>query len=288
MHTATTVTSSSLRSVAVVVLAGLVGSCSGPDAAPDSEAPSPTSAVTVNVATPPLVAVEEPASDSSVADPAGTVPGSGLDLAHDAARFERDREFFRNFGAPGADWGVQFASIEEMTGESHAVIVGTVVGNVEGPSFPAEADVNPELDEGEGDLAYTLTAYDIRVDQVVAGHLPVGETHVRIGPGGPPMPTAEYGPALMFLWWGGQGYEDRESDDPPAIVEWDRSGYRLTSPQGALVAGPEGAVNIGTTDAAGFRGADQQTYADPVAEQVRHMTLTDVAELVAGTPTYDP
>ncbi len=209
-----------------------------------------------------------------------------LDLLIDYDRFGEDTEFFQSFGAPGADWLVRFESAEEMAAESHAIILGTVVDNVEGPSFGPEHLEDDTFDEGEGEVAFTLTAYKVRVDAVLAGALPVGDRHVLVGPGGPPLPTGEMGPAVMFLWWGGQAHVDGSLGNT-RTEEWNRSGYRLTSPQGVFVAGPEGALNVGTIRVEGFRVDEPEKYVDPVAEAVRYTQLADLVHQVSRYETYD-
>ena len=229
----------------------------------------------VSSTTPPAPAATTSAP-SSLAD---------LDLSYDADRLAADETFFRSFGAPGADWGYWFESLEEMAAGSHAIIVGTVVGNVEGPSFPAEHLVDDSLEEGEGESAFTITGYEVRVESVLAGALPVGDSQVLVNPGGPPLPTGEHGPVVLFLWWGGQAYLDGWANESAEMEEWTRRTYRLSSPQGAFIAGPDGAYNVGTTHAEGYLDDDPTKLADPVAEEVRRISLTDLVDLVQGYRT---
>ena len=179
--------------------------------------------------------------------------------------------FWSSMGIAGGREAERFFNLEEMAMSAHAVIVGRVIGEVTGPTI---TDASEPID-----AEYTLVGYEIEVMEVVRGSLPVGGDAFTLSTWGAPdeFSTA---PALMFLRWKGQGYEDGWGKAPEAIEAWDRAGYRLVSSQGLFIDTPSGAWNPISEASYGYLDEEPSKLADPVAQEARSLSFEDLLALI--------
>lgn len=199
-------------------------------------------------------------------------PTDPIEATFSEEQFASEMEFWGSFAMPSALEYKQYDNLEEMAKDATIVIIGHVVGDALGPI----------IDEGgpERESLFQLGGAVVKIDELVAGELPVGSDTVIVSPMYPAGRKTE-GPTLMFLRWGGTFYDDGTIESSGSGVEqWDRQGYSLVSSQGLLIEGPEGAWNPISSVREGYReDKETPTLADPVAEQVRYLTLDEVIEL---------
>jgi len=239
--------------VSALVMSSCVGSTPGDDAAVAEVENTPSSASELGGA---AVAVVED----------GTLSKSDIN--------EAQAFWSSSMGISNARELNSFADIEEMASYAHAVIVGRVVGEVVGPTISG-------LDEPAGSEV-TLVGYEVEVIELVRGSLPVGEKTIKLYTYLAPDTYSDV-PALMFLAWTGQAYEDGLGRNTPEAIEaWDRAGYRLVSTQGLFVSTPEGSWNPISEISYGYMEDDISRLADPVAEEVRAMSFDDLTSLVGS------
>ncbi|MDF1598129.1 MAG: hypothetical protein P1T08_18830, partial [Acidimicrobiia bacterium] len=112
------------------------------------------------------------------------------------------------------------------------------------------------------------------------GSLPVGGKTIQLSTYLTPDDYSSQ-PALMFLRWTGQSYEDGWGKTTPEAIEaWDRAGYCLVSSQGLFVNALIGAWNPISSEHEGYLEEAPMILADPVAQQVRHLSLDELVSLV--------
>lgn len=211
-------------------------------------------------------------STSQPTSPASSAPTPAATSELETPLFGDQVAFWSSAALPGALEVHLQRTLEDMIRDSTAVIFGTVIGEVEGP----------EIDEDAPDgTTFHLTAHEVRVDELVAGSLPVGGDTVLVAArmALDPEHAPQTSRTLMFLMWGGRLYEEGQAIGPPEVEEWDRSIYGIVSSQGLYVEGPEGAWNPIAEAQEGYRSDDPTKLVDPVAEEARQYTLDELAEL---------
>lgn len=263
----------------VAVIAAVLAACSGPT----SDAPAAERLTDTNGSTATALGVSAETGEAPTTPRASDPPSENDESSFSLEVFQADRAFWGQRAFVGAlEHGV-VRTAEEMAKNATAVIIGRVVGHVDGPAIQ-ENDGEDAADMPEADSTFILQGAVIAVEELIAGELPVGGETIVLGGGyrtaDQPSKEAETGSALMFLVWSGQGYEEGWAVAPPEVEAWNRAGYHLISSQGLYLPAKEGSHNpIAEVTEEGYDD-DPERLVDAVVAELQDMTVNEIAEYV--------
>lgn len=185
--------------------------------------------------------------------------------------WQRDNAFWSSMSFDGLEVE-QYSDIQSMAESATAVVVGQVVGVVEGR----------ELTDPESGDVVRYPVLRVEVLELVRGALPVGGSIIDLEAISRPQGDLA-GPALLFLRWKGEGYEEGLVHAPPEVEAGDRLSYRLVSSQGIFIPGPNKEARNPLSEAmSGYLEDRPDVLADPVAREAIGLGWEDLVRSVAG------